>query len=98
MLFTGTNIIKVHTEWCPGMAKNHFLSFGLPFTLMILGSLYVLTEIRSARYSVRAQEARAQRRTRRPLNALEEDIEAMEEQTRVVDEYEMLPVSTGLPS
>ena len=72
--------------------KSPFWSFGLPFTLTVLSGFLVLAKVRSGRYSVQAQAAQTQRRTKRQLNPLAEDIEDMEEKTHIMDDYEMVPV------
>jgi hypothetical protein len=54
---------------------NPFWSFGLPFTVMVLGGMYVLTEIRSERYSVHSKFGDNRRIKGHELNSLEQDVE-----------------------
>jgi hypothetical protein len=78
------------------MGPNPFLTFGLPFLVMIVGSTYILTEIRSEKYRVSSQ-ASGSRRSRRvsSFNSLEQDLEEFEEATKVIDYYDMVPVRRG---
>jgi hypothetical protein len=75
------------------LQRNPFLSYGLPFIVMIIGSTYVLTEIRSEGYLMSSQAAGSRRgRQRNVYNSLEQDLEDFKEASKVVDEYDMVPV------
>ena len=57
------------------LAANPFWSFGLPFTLIVLGGMYVLVEIHSAKYTAHAQFGHSRRARGQEPNSLAQDLE-----------------------